>query len=152
MTAARLLLAAALALVPIGGCGGAGDDAPDQPDARATPDADPTVPDAAPREVITGGQLLQPGELVEGVMSGGPDDHAVIYLMAPTATMDWNIHGHADGGTQTLVEVFDVDVVEHVFVPTAEADWWLLIRNGGIVDMEVQVRVELHGDMTWRWE
>jgi hypothetical protein len=140
---------AACALALLVACGG-GDD-PVTPDAYV-PDADPSVPDAAPREVIDETVTLLPGELAEGIMTGGPDDHAVIHLTALTATLDWNIHGHEGGGTQTVYEELDVMGADHVFVPSSETDWWLLIRNGGGVQMEVGVRVELHGDMTWEWQ
>ncbi len=155
MIRSTLLSVTCLAALATAACGGDDDGHDhdhDAPDAAATPDADPTTPDAAPREVITATQVLQPGELVEGVMHGTPADHAVIHLSAPTATMDWNIHGHADGSTQTVFEELDVMTVDYVFVPSAEADWWLLIRNGGNVDLEVTVQVDLHGDMTWSWE
>jgi len=143
MRSAAILLA--LALV------GCGDDAPGAPDAYV-PDADPSVPDAAPREVITATQPLVPGELVEGIMTGGPDDHAVIHLSAPVMEMDWNIHGHADGETQVVHEELNVLEADYVFTPSAEADWWLLVRNSGPAAMDVEIRVELHGDMTWSWQ
>jgi len=98
------------------------------------------------------GQSLQPGELVEGIMTGGPADHAVIHLEAPVAELDWNIHGHAGGSTQTVFEEYNRMTVDYVFTPSARTDWWLLLRNSGPTDMTVQLRVELHGDMQWRWQ
>jgi predicted small lipoprotein YifL len=141
-----------LPLLVAGALAACGDDGPDATPDAYVPDADPSVPDAAPREVITATQPLLPGELVEGIMTGGADDHAVIHLTAPVAELDWNIHGHADGGTQTVYEELNVLGADYVFVPSAEADWWLLIRNSGPTSMDVEVRVELHGDMTWRWQ
>lgn len=106
-----------------------------------------------PAMVIEEGVALVPGELAEGVMTGGPDDFAVITLMAPSAELDWNIHGHEGGGTQTVYEELNVmGVTAYRFTPTSETDWWLLIRNSGPVQMEVQVRVELYHSMTWAWE
>ena len=108
--------------------------------------------DAAPRQVIMENQALQPGELVEGILTGGPQDVAVIHLEAPVMELDWNIHGHAGGSTQTIHEELNRMVVDYVFVPTSDTDWWLLLRNSGPTDMTVSVRVELYNDMQWRWQ
>ena len=85
-------------------------------------------------------------------MTGGSGDVAVIHLTAPTATMDWNIHGHANGGTQVIYEELKKMSMDYVFSPTMHADWYLLIRNSGPTDMTVQVKVELFGGMQWRWQ
>lgn len=108
--------------------------------------------DAAPRQVIMETQALQPGQLVEGIMNGGPNDVAVIHLEAPVSELDWNIHGHSGGSVQTVYEELDKMVVDYVFVPSADTDWWLLLRNSGPSDMTVSVRVELYNDMQWRWQ
>jgi hypothetical protein len=138
-------------LVPLGllaiGCGSGGSSAPD-----AAPPIDALPPDAAPRETISERLLLVPGELAEGIMTGGNGDLAVIHLDAPRPEIDWNIHGHANGGTQIVNEGFDLIGVDHVFAPAAQADWFLLVRNGGTTDLTVLVRVELHGNMQWRWQ
>lgn len=128
------------------GCDG-GDAAPDAPAA-----IDAQAPDALPRQTIMEGVLLVPGELVEGIMTGGPGDLAVIDLMAPAAELDWNIHGHANGGTQVVYEEYNKTGARYTFVPPAQTDWWLLIRNSGPTDMTIQVKIELHGDLQWRWE
>ena len=120
-------------------------------DAAAGTDGAPAI-DAAPRQVIMENQALVPGELVEGIMTGGPSDVAVIHLEAPISELDWNIHGHAGGGTQTVYEEYNRMVVDYVFMPSAQADWWLLLRNSGQTDMTVSVRIELYGDMQWRWQ
>jgi hypothetical protein len=152
-----LRLASVAAALGFAACGG------DNPSVDAAPipapDADPSAPDAAkpdagtPREVIMETTpTLVPGELVEGIMTGGPNDFAVIYLTSPTE-IDWNIHGHANGGTQTLVAEFNVmTVVDHKFVPTDQADWYLLIRNSGATAVAVDVRVELYEGMSWQWQ
>jgi hypothetical protein len=120
--------------------------------ADASTAIDALVIDAAPRQVIMENQSLQPGELVEGIMTGGPQDVAVIHLEAPVAELDWNIHGHAGGSTQTVYEELNKMTVDYVFVPSADTDWWLLLRNSGPTDMTISVRVELYGDMQWRWQ
>jgi hypothetical protein len=124
-------------------CGGSG---------TAAVDADPAIDAAPPRETITATQPLAAGELVEGIMTGGPADHAVIHLEAPTATLDWNLHGHAGGGTQELHEELGKMTVDYAYTPASQADWFLLLRNGGATNMDVRVRVELYGTMTWRWQ
>ncbi|MDB4962685.1 MAG: hypothetical protein JWP01_2684 [Myxococcales bacterium] len=124
-------------------------------DSMTTPDAtvsDAAIPDAPPREVITSMPGLVPTELVEGIMTGGPGDLAVIKLTAMLPDLGWNIHGHANGGTQIAYEEHGKAMVEYVFSPTSESDWYLLVRNEGTANLEVQIRVEIYGDMTWRWQ
>lgn len=130
----------ALALVMFAACG---DDATILPDASA--------PDAMARETITATKALQVGELVEGTMTGGTGDIAVITLSAPFPEMGWNIHGHANGGTQIIYEEHDKMNVTYTFSPSAVAEWYLLVRNEGQVNMEVMVKVELYGEMAWAW-
>ncbi len=135
-----------LAVLVLGACG---DDGNAMPDA-ATIDA--PVP-ATPRETINSVQPLQVGELVEGTMTGGSsaDDIAVITLMAPTPNMGWNIHGHANGSTQVVFEEHMKAAVTYTFDPSAQAEWYLLVRNEGPANMEVTVKVELFGGMQWAW-
>jgi hypothetical protein len=108
--------------------------------------------DAMPRQIIMENQALVPGELVEGIMTGGPDDYAVIHLEAPVAELDWNIHGHEGGGTQNVYEELNRLTADYVFRPTSETDWWLLVRNSGPTAMTVVVHVDLYEDMQWRWQ
>lgn len=115
-------------------------------------DADPTIDAPPPREVVTAIQPLRAGELVEGIMNGGPGDLAVIHLAAPNRYLDWNIHGHANGGTQIVYEQLRQMTVTYNYTPTSKTDWWLLLRNSGPTNMDVMVTVELHGEMTWRWQ
>ena len=118
------------------------------PDANAM---DAAMPDAMPREVINAVKPLQVGELVEGAMTGGMGDLAVITLSAPIAKMGWNIHGHANGGTQIIFEEHDKAAVTYTFAPATHAEWYLLVRNEGTANMDVTVKVELFGGMTWAW-
>ena len=41
--------------------------------------------------------------------------------------------------------------VTYTFSPTATAEWYLLVRNEGQVNMDVVVKVELFGGMAWAW-
>ncbi len=143
MTCARCILVVALSAVAA--CGDDGASAPD----AAQIDAQP--PDAMPREVITSTQPLVPGELVEGIMTGDAQDVAVITLSAP-GNLGWNLHGHANNATQVVYEERGVTTVHYVFVPPAQADWYLLVRNESTLNLDVPIRVELYGDLTWRWQ
>jgi len=132
-------LALALAL---GACG----------DGDATPvDATPVdVPaDAMPRQTITETVPLVATEIAEAILVGGPGDYARIRLTAPGPSLDWNLHGHADGITKVVKEELQVTTVDYLFVPTAQADWYLLLRNRGQSDINVQLVIELYGEMTW---
>jgi hypothetical protein len=142
----RLIHILSLGLVATG-CSG---DGGSTPDAAISIDALP--PDAPPRQTIMEGVLLTPNELTEGIMTGGSGDLAVIRLAAPGGELDWNIHGHAGGGTQVIHEEYDKASVDYTFAPSAHADWYLLIRNSGPTDLTIQVKVELHGNMQWRWQ
>ena len=147
----RAVIASALLLAACGDDGGSGTDGGSHP----VVDADPTVdalPDAMPREVVHEVKPLQPGELVEGIMTGGPADKALVLLVAPTADMSWNIHSHPNNQTIVAYEEYDKMNVSYVFVPEKQADWYFLIRNDGTAAMNVDVTIQLHGAATWRWE
>lgn len=139
----RCLLACAVLLLAACGDDGAG-----MPDANTV---DAAIPDAMARETIMASKPLQVGELVEGTMTGGMGDVAVITLTAPTPTMGWNIHGHANGGTQVIYEEHEKTQVTYTFAPATQAEWYLLVRNEGQANMEVMVKVELFGGMVWAW-
>jgi hypothetical protein len=114
--------------------------------------SDPAIDAGPPRETMMSTESLRATELVEGIMHGGPGDRASIHLEAQTANLDWNIHGHAGGGTQTVHEELKQMTVDFDYTPSAKADWWLLLRNSGPTNMEVVVTVQLYGEMTWRWQ
>jgi hypothetical protein len=118
-------------------------------------DADPNVdvaPDAPPREVVMETRPLQPGEFIEGIMTSGPGDAAHILLHGQFPTVSFNIHGHANGNTQVVYEEFDKQDVDYLFKPPSQSKWYLLVRNDGNVAMEVEVKVEIYGEMIWEWE
>lgn len=136
----------ALALV-LAACGNGGSTTPD-PDS-ALP-ADGPLPDLPPpRETKSSTQLMQPGEVLEAEMIGGPTDRAIIKLTAPAAELDWNIHSHPNGMTINVVTEMNVMTVTYDFVPTEQFDWYLLLRNSGPTDMSVDVVVDLYGTMTF---
>ena len=129
-----------LALVACGGDG-----------APAMPDASQDAP--AAREVIMDTKSLLVAEIAEATLTGGPGDTAVISLDASLAKLDWNIHGHAGGGSQTVKEELLVMTVRYTFAPTTAAAWSLLLRNRDTATLPVTVKIELFGNMQWRtWD
>jgi hypothetical protein len=128
-----------------------GDDGNMTIDAAIAADAN-GVDAAPPRELVMATQSLQPGQLVEGVLTGGPSDLALIHLEAPVMEMDWNIHGHPDNTTVVVFEELDQMTVDYSYVPSAQGEWYLLVRNSGPTSMDVVVRVGLYANMQWRWE
>ncbi|HLL21220.1 MAG TPA: hypothetical protein VK427_03765 [Kofleriaceae bacterium] len=134
------LVRSAWAALALAACGDGGE----------TPiDAPAALPDTPPREVIMENVSLVVTEIAEGVLVGGPGDYARITIAAPAPALDWNIHGHANGGTQVVAEELKVMTVDYVFQPAARADWYLLLRNRGQQDMTLQLQIELYGNMTW---
>lgn len=139
----------AAALASLVACGG-GD--PAIPDAAAVADAN-GIDAAPPRERIADPQVLQVnGGAVEGIMHGGPGDVVLLHFEAPANSLSWNLHTHLDGGTQVIVEEFERSVVDFRFEPPRVADWYLLLRNDGLTDIEVKIDVGLYGNVTWRWQ
>lgn len=103
--------------------------------------------DAGARAVVNDTKQLLVGEIAEGILTGGPGDVAVISIEG--ATLDWNLHGHADGSTQTIMEELGVTSVHYTFTPAAQAAWYLLLRNREPAPVTVQVEIALHGDIEW---
>lgn len=111
---------------------------------RQGPDADAN---AAPRETILETANLALGDLREATLIGG--DVAVITLTAPQPALDWNLHGHVGGGTQTIHEELGIVTARYTFTPPSDAHWLLLLRNKHTDAMAVTVKIELFGAMEW---
>ncbi len=135
----------------IAACGGDDGGVPNYPDAARAADADLTVDVAPARETIMETKTLQPGELVEGIMTGGASDSALIHMTAPMK-LDWNIHSHATGHAVTVFEEYGKVTVDYPFVPPGDGDWYLLVKNSGNVTADIEVKVGLYGNMQWAWE
>lgn len=115
----------------------------------------PLAADAAgpPREVVRETRSLAAGQLVEGILTGGTADLAILRFEAPAMELDWNIHGHPTGmSTVTVHEQLNQALVDFAFTPSAQGDWYLLLRNSGPASMDVVVEIGLYGDMTWAWQ
>lgn len=136
-----LLSALATAGLVATGCSdGGGQTQPDAPTGQA---------DAAPRQVVMGPKALLVGEIAEGIFTGGPQDLVVMTFTAPEAKLDWNIHGHASGSTQTVKEELGVMTARYAFTPSVQGEWFLLLRNRATAPMTVDVKLELYGAVTW---
>lgn len=105
-------------------------------DALATSTIDTTLP-------------LQGGQLAEGLWSAKPGDSIVIRLLVPLPDLDWDIHAHPDGGTQTIIAEFARTSVDYNFSPPSDQQWFLLVRNHGSDEMDLQVHLEMYGGATW---
>jgi hypothetical protein len=140
----------ALILVLLAACGD--DGAPNYPDAAAAADANLLIDAAPARETITGMPPLEPGELVEGIMHGGPNDTALIHFSSPIVGLDWNIHSHSTGHAVNVYEEYGKQTVDYAFIPPGDGDWYLLIKNSTTANINVTVEVKLYGAMTWVWE
>ena len=116
-------------------------------DGSTLPDGSP--PPGTPREVVTETKELLVGEIVEGILAGGPDDRAVISVTAPGPILDWNIHGHVNGETQNLAEGYDAMSIHTELTPPANGDWFLLLRNRDEAPISVDIEIGLYGDMQW---
>jgi hypothetical protein len=108
------------------------------------------LPDAPPRQVVMETRMLQLGDVQEATLTGGAGDLAVVTLAAPHAALDWNIHGHPPGmSTITIHEELRVMTAQYRFIPTMQADWSLLLRNRHTDAMNVEVKIDLYGDIQW---
>ena len=105
-------------------------------DARETSTFDTTLP-------------LQPGQVAEGLWAAKPEQIISIQLSAETADLDWDIHAHPDGGTDTVIAEFARDAVDYTFTPPSDEQWFLLVRNHGAVEMDLQVHLAMYGGATW---
>lgn len=108
------------AVAAVAALGGCGDDP------AAPVDAPPAPTDAAPRLVVSADRTLLVGEIAEGILAGGAGDRAVIRVTAPLAKL-----------------------IDDSFEPTAQADWYLLLRNKDTAPMAVDVDIELYGNLQW---
>lgn len=143
---------AALILLGLAACGDDGGK-PNYPDAAAAADANLLIDAAPARETITGMPPLEPGELVEGIMTGGASDTALLHLQAPAgATIDWNIHSHSTGHAVNVYEEYGKNTVDYAFTPPGNGDWYLLVKNSSGQNINVTIEVKLYGAMTWVWE
>ena len=115
-------------------------------DSHALPDA--STVDALPRQHVSESHTLTPGMLIEGSWNAGPTDQ--IYLtMQSTEPIDWDIHGHANNGTQEIVDGFAQANITYLFAPTLRASWYLLLRNSTTVSVTIDIDMDLYNQALW---
>ena len=134
------MMRAAILALAVAACGG--DDGNNAP-------ADAPGPDATPREIVMDNVSLAVNDIQEAILVGGKGDVARLVMTASANGLDWNIHAHPNGTTVVVHEEFKVMNVDYLFAPEDQADWYLLVRNKGLTDMTVQIKLELYGNITW---
>ena len=132
--AARFLV---LVLVLAAGCGD-----------RAGETVDASTVDAIPWKVVTYTEMLPPQNLIEGSWTAGPTD-AIGVSIQSTGLIDWDIHAHADGGTQEITAEFGQLGMSYDFVPPQTAQWYLLVRNSTTDTITLDVQMSLYGAGQW---
>jgi hypothetical protein len=117
----------------------------------ATPDA--STVDAVPRQVLAVAQPLPQGNEIEGSWTAGPHDSIGLSIMTSEGTIDFDIHGHANGGTQEITSAFGQALITYDFVPTQQAQWYLLLRNDTSDTITLNIDMNLFGAATWNgWQ
>ena len=110
----------------------------------ATPDASTML-----RQTVTDQETLLPGMLIEGSWLAGPGDQVGLTLSTTVAGMDWDIHGHANNGTQEIVSGFAQMSATYMFEPPQQAQWYLLVRNSASSTLTIDVAMDLYGGAQW---
>ena len=118
--------------------------------ACGSPATAPAV-DAPPPVVFTDGMAMPPGFEIEGMWTGGPGDSFDVALQLDGSALDWDIHTHDSGGTQTLVYQLGVSAGAYILVPDHQTTWYLLLRNHDAVTRTLQLRVETTGGTEFAW-
>ena len=80
---------------------------------------------------------------------------AASLLVSSALTADAHVEissGPAFASVVTVYEDLDKMTIDYPFVPSTQGDWFLLLRNSGPTNMDIQVRVGLYGAMTWIWQ
>ncbi len=109
--------------------------------------------DATVRQTVTDSVTLQPGMLIEGSWTAGSSDLIGLDGNTTVAGMDWDIHGHADGGTQEIIAAFAQKTITYEFQPTQQAQWFLLLRNSSPAPLTITIHMDLFGAAEWNgWQ
>jgi hypothetical protein len=131
----RQVILACLGELGLAACGAHGGAAPD-----ASTIVDETFTDTA---------VLLPGVVIEGSWQAGANDAITIQLGTSEAGLDWDIHGHANGGTQEVSSGFAQMMIDYDFHPTQDGPWYLLLRNSSMDILRVDVRMDMYGKAHW---
>ncbi len=119
---------------------------------------------ASAGKLLGGGQSLlpvlkldmaEPSDLVSlsGHKVGGPKGIGVLAVKPGTPLAPVQCGGAQEqerrGGTQNVAEGYAQRAVDYAFVPAADGEWFVLVRNASAAPLAVAVRLELYGAMTW---
>ena len=110
---------------------------------------DASTVDAVPRQTVMDTEILQPGMEIEGSWNAGPQDQIGLQLDTTVDGMDWDIHAHANGGTQDVVYEFAQMTVSYDFHPTMKTQWYLLLRNSSVAPITVNIEMGLYNQALW---
>lgn len=113
--------------------------------------ADASTVDAVPRQTVSMSQMLEPGMEIEGSWNAGPTDEIGLAIATSDASVvfDWDIHAHANGGTQDVVYAFEQTSVDYDFRPTQKTQWYLLLRNSSSTVVSLDIEMTLYGQALW---
>jgi hypothetical protein len=106
--------------------------------------------DAAPADALRGNietrsLEFRAGKFIEVQFATGEGDMSIIRLDGQGADVTWNVHGHADGETQTFDEGV-APTVDATFVAPSTDSFWFLIGNSSAETINIDIEIELFGD------
>ena len=105
--------------------------------------------DTGPPEMVDASTMLPPGAVLEGSWNGGPDDSMSITLALDNPVLDWDIHTHDDGGTQTYVVEFFVGSASYTLDANHQTSWYLLVKNAGSGSESLTAELAITPGTTW---
>jgi hypothetical protein len=105
-------------------------------------------PDEQP-QIIDASVTLPPGAVLEGSWDGGPEDELSFVLAMDNPVLDWDIHTHDDGGTQTYIVEEAVANASYTLDPTHDTTWYVLVKNSGATTESLDAELALTPGTTW---
>jgi hypothetical protein len=105
--------------------------------------------DSGPPQMVDASIALQPGAVLEGAWDGGPGDVLSIMLAVDNPVLDWDVHTHDNGGTQTYIVEFAVTDASYTLDPSHDSTWYLLVKNTGSATENLTAKLALTPGTTW---
>jgi len=109
----------------------------------------PARTDAGPPQIVDTTTSVPPGAVLEGTWDGGPDDSLTISLVMPDPVLDWDIHTHDDGGTQTYIVELGIGSTSYTLRPSHSTTWYVLVKNAGTAVEPLTAHLELTAGTHW---
>jgi len=109
------------------------------------------LPDAGPPQYVDASVQMPPGVVLEGTWTGRPGESLTLSLSMTDPVLDWDIHTHDGGGTQTYVVQLDVTAASYTLVPSHATSWYLLVKNDGGLVEQLDAQLELVGGSWTGW-